>query len=230
VWQGGEKIDRFIFLWFVWVISTSLGGYHLPFLLDALEFLKVREVKVEGLKHLSPEIFSQALKDLKPNSLVITEERLLGVLRVYSDNAVESVEIKRSFSFNGVSLLIVVKERQPILTAISKEEIRFFDDKGEDFYAPMPLKEPFVYTDDFNPLKERFYLIKELLSLLENKIDFIELKSDRTLGRLKEGQRILLPPVEFINTQTLERLRLVLQKEEGFQEIDLRMESMVIVK
>jgi len=226
-----KKVGLNYILATIWLSCMALAGFHLPTFVDNLSFFKVKELRVEGAFFIPPDLFSKGVAEFKNNWLFITEEGLLRVLNRLTDNSIEEVKLERQFSRDGVRITLKVKERVPFLTAVSQDKVIFFDNKGETFFNPyLTTKEPYVYADDINLIKERFPIMKNLVSVFNENLDSIYLETKYTLIYTKHGKKIILPPFALIDEEALERAKKIYNIDIQVKEVDLRAGKMAIIK
>jgi cell division protein FtsQ len=217
----------------VWISSMALGGFFLPVFVDTLPYFKIKAIQVEGNTTIPTYVFSQAVGELKNNWLFINEGRLLDVLNTLTGNSVEDVRIDRVFHKEGVFLKLHIKERKPFLTVFEGEKTVFFDDKGVPFFSKyLPGKKPYIYTHSVKLVKDNFSVLKNLVEVCENHLPLrdIYLSDVSTFVYTTDNTKILLPPLEQIDQDSLKRLERIYNISMKAKEIDLTTQGMAIIK
>ncbi len=230
----GKKYNKISYtLAIIWISSMALAGFFLPVFLDTLPYFKVKAIEVEGNNTIPTYVFSQAAGELKNNWLFITENNLLEKLNYLTNNSVEDIKVDRVFQKDGVILKLSVKERKPFLMVFEGEKKIFFDEKGVPFFSKyIPEKKPYIYTHSVKLVKDNFPKLKNLVEVCENHIPLkdIYLSDLGTFVYTTDGTKLLLPPLEQIDQDVLDRLERIYNISMEAKEIDLTTQGMAVIK
>ncbi len=229
-WGKGLKY----FLSFMWLSSMALLGFFMPYFTDNISFFKIKTLQIDGLETIPSYVVVDEIRALKNNWLFIRKYIFLDRLNKSTKNAIEDLNIERSFSTRGVELKVEIRERKPLFQVISGDVRVFFDDDGVQFQSPYintPI--PLIYTYDLDFIKQNFKNIKELLKLMKSDMRECYITELNTIIYLKDGTKIILPPPFLLDINLLNYL-MKLRKNYNIgmdmQEVEINIEDLVIIR
>ncbi|MCS7083610.1 MAG: hypothetical protein NZL90_01320 [Aquificaceae bacterium] len=217
------------------LVFTILGAmFYMPSATDNVEFFRARTLYLTGLETVPSELVKDAVSELRANWLLISEENLSSRLNQRCGNCIKSVSIDRSFSKEGVDLVVKITERKAFVAVLDNNGLGYYDDTGFRFSSLFVKYDGIViFTKDRSLVERNFDGVNLLVSNLGNtKLQLSEAFADRqmTIIRLKDGSRVILPPLFELSRETLRKVLLIESMVDSPSEFDLIHDRMIIVR
>lgn len=217
------------------LVFTILGAmFYMPSATDNIEFFKAKTLYLTGLETVPSELVKDAVSELRANWLLISEENLSSRLNQRCGNCIKSVSIDRSFSKEGVSLIVNITERKPLVAVLDDSGLGYYDDVGFRFNSPFVKYDGIViFTKDRSLVEKNFDGVSLLVSNLGSaKLQLSEAFADRqmTIIRLKDGSRVILPPLFELSKDTLKKVLIIESMVGKPSEFNLIHDRMIIVR
>ncbi len=231
--KGDKRLKKFVGYVAVisWFVSMAFMGFYFPSFVDNSPIFKVSRVDIEGNNLIPESEIRPIVERLGNNWLLLSKEHILNILRRHTGNAIEDILIEKSFSTNGVSLKVKLKERKPVAVISIEGHLSLLDKNGELFPVKYVDVEsyPVIYTTHLN--KQFFpnfytYVMRELDNLELREVYISEDKVTLYMGKGNK-LKVILPPIEFINSTVSERLKILYNLNEGI--VDLRYSKFILL-
>jgi len=190
-----------------------------------LPFLQIKRYDLYGLRPSELPAVESFLREKGKLLLLLGEESLLKELNHLFSNRFKGVELRRTFTAEGVEVSLRFLRRKPYALLKSPEGDFLVDEGGNLFKDEGASAERLLKVRKLTDVKKRWPVLKGLLSFSGK----VQLKEDRTV--LKEGGRsFYLPPLEMLSSKHLKLLRFAKEKAREGKEIDLRYKSFILLR
>ncbi len=217
-----------------WFVSMAFVGFFFPFFVDSSPLFKAQRVEIEGNELVPAQEVREAVRQLGDNWLLISESVLMEKLKDRTGNSVKDVELSRNFSSKGVELKVKVKERVPVALLSMEGQSVLVDEKGEVFSVKYLKKDFFPVIYLHKAIDKRFFvnLYNYVIRPVEEYglgVREIYVSEDKVVlySKAKGRVKVILPPVEFIDSVVAQRLKLVGTLKGGT--VDLRYNKFLLV-
>ena len=217
-----------------WFVSMAFVGFFFPYFVDSSPLFKAQRVEIEGNRLVPAKEVREVVGQLGDNWLLISESALMEKLKDKTGNSVKGVELSRTFSSKGINLKVRVEERVPV-ALLSVEGRSVLVDKTGEVFSVKYLKEDFFPVVYLHGAIDRQFFVNLYNYVIKPAKEYglgvreIYVSEDKVVlySGSKKRVKVILPPVEFIDSVVAQRLKLIGSLRSGT--VDLRYNKFLLV-
>jgi len=207
------------------LLITLLLMYILAIVLIKIPLFEIRRVEVHGIRNNELKILKKEIHSLGRQLIFIPEEVFLKKINKIFMNRFRDVEIKRSFSTEGIIVSINFYRRKAIAKVIRENISTLLDNEGVIFYDENQNPLRTIYVKSKNQFENNKSKIVKLVNLGEK----IFVYKDKTEVFVKE-KKIILPTLDFLSERKLLLLKEIGLMDKEVNEVDMRYERIILLR
>ncbi len=213
-----------------WICFMAIAGFFIPSFLLQLPIFEIRKVTVEGNGKVEFTLIKETIEELSAELFTLSEDELLSLLKVRTDDRVKEVYLSKDFGLKGVTLRVRVVEREPVARVVLGESQLLIDAEGvlfKPFRGEGVSDLPLIRTYDIDLLREYFPRFHRLVLSLGLPVREVSVKRDRVVLRMHR-KVVLLPPLELLPEGISRRIKMIYNLPE--EKVDLRYDRFILVR
>jgi len=207
------------------ILGSVILIYLISIFLLKLPFFQVKKVEVRGLYEDELSIVEKNVHALGRTLILMPESTFLNLINEDLENRFKSIEIKRDFSTEGVTLKINFQRRNGIAKVNLKEKVMLIDNEGN------------LFKDEHqSPKKSLFVSSEEVVKVFKDKLlnllkygNEVKVKDDKVVLKIQD-KKAILPPLDSLSYEKIQLVENLSKDYPNAKIFDIRYKDFILLK